>query len=224
MYRNLTLLTVLACMTFFFSGCAANSTGGTDASFDGLVPITVAGLDNAWARPDANLSAYTKIMLEDADIQYQPTKAAALQYDKPLSQIEYPISEEGRARLQKLLSDTFTGEMGKSELFTLVHEAGPDVLMVRISMLDVVSMLPPEGSEPSAIFLDSVGEATLVVEIYDSQSHAILARATDRRAADSPAWKITTSRVDSWSEVEGLVASWASILRSALEGVKQRLD
>lgn len=224
MNRNLMLLATVACMIFLFSVSAANATENADATFDGLVPITVEGLDKTWARQDADLSKYTKIMLEKAEIQYRPTKAAALQYDKPLSQVEYPVSEEGKAFLEQLLVDTFKQELGKSEMFSLVQAAGPDVLKVRISLLDVVSMVPPERSEKSPIFLDSIGEATLVLELYDSQSNAILARATDRGAAESPAWKMTSSTAQTDPEVQELVATWASILRSELEAVKQGID
>lgn len=224
MYRNLMLSAVFACMTFFLSGYAANAAEKADATFDGLVPITVEGLDQAWTKPEANLSQYTKIMMEKADIQYRPVKPAALQYDTPLSQTEYPVSEEGKAFLEKLLDDTFSQELGKSKMFTLVQAPGPDVLKVRVSLLDVVSMVPPERGSKSPIFLDSIGKATLVLELYDSQSNAILARAIDRGTADSPAWKMTSSSAETDTEVKELVANWASILRSELEAVKQSLD
>lgn len=224
MYRNLMRLTVIACMTFFLSGYAATATENADTSFDGLVPVSVKGLDQAWTKPEANLSKYTKIMLEKAEIQYRQVKPAALQYDTPLSQTEYPVSEEGKAYLEKLLVDTFSQELGKSEMFTVVQAPGPDVLKVRVSLLDVVSMVPPERSSKSPIFLDSIGEATLVLELYDSQSNAILARAIDRGTADSPAWKMTSSSAETDTEVRELVANWASILRSELEEVKRSLD
>jgi len=218
------LLTVFTFTMLFFSGYAANAAEKADATFDGLVPITVKGLDQAWSRQDTGLAQYTKIMVEKAEIQYRPVKPAALQYDKPLSQTEYPVSEEGKAFLEQLLDDTFSQELGKSKMFTLVQAPGPDVLKVRVSLLDVVSMVPKERSGKAPIFLDSIGKATLVLELYDSQSNAILARAIDRGTADSPAWKMTTSSAETDTEVRELVTTWASILRSELEAVKQSLD
>lgn len=223
MYRNTILLAAVACLMFFTSGCATSTTGKADKSFDGLVPVTIEGLDDVWARGDGSLAAYDKIMLEDADIQFRPVEPAALQYNKPLSQIEYPVSEEAQEGLKQLLNDAFASEMSKSEVFTLAREAGPDVLRVKISLLDVVSNVPPGAAGKSAIFLDSVGEATLMLELFDSQSHAILARAMDRGAADYPAWNMSSGPVETRAEVEKLMASWATILRSELENVKQLL-
>ena len=57
--------------------------------------------------------------------------------------------------------------------------------MIRGGLIDVVSHVPPETVGRSDIYLKSVGEATLVIEISDSESNAPLVRIVDRRAAGS---------------------------------------
>jgi hypothetical protein len=71
--------------------------------------------------------------------------------------------------------------------------------------------------------LRSVGEATLVVELRDSVTNAILARAVDRRAAEEPGGNMFESnRVTNASEVRRLAQHWASLLRTRLEDLMTR--
>ena len=57
--------------------------------------------------------------------------------------------------------------------------------MIRAGLLDVVSFVPPDPvGGRTEIYLSRVGEATLVLEIRESESGATLIRAVDRRAAE----------------------------------------
>ena len=109
-------------------------------------------------------------------------------------------------------------ELGQIERFTLVDEVGPDVLIVRVALLDVVSFVPPQTTGRSEVFLSSVGEATLVVELRDSITDAILARAMDRRAAGDRSGTMSRSNsVTNTSEVRRLIRRWMSTLRERLD-------
>lgn len=65
-------------------------------------------------------------------------------------------------------------------IFTLVKELGPDVLLIRAGLLDIVSFVPPERIGRSEIYLTEIGQVTLVLELRDSITNAILLRAIDR--------------------------------------------
>ncbi len=80
---------------------------------------------------------------------------------------EFPLTDEQKARLQKTLREAFLKELGNVERFEIVTEPGPDVLMIKGAMLDVVSRVPPEP----------LGQATRLIELVDSQSGTVLARA-----------------------------------------------
>jgi len=103
--------------------------------------------------------------------------------------------------------------------FGLVDDPGPDVLLIRGALLDVVSRVPPTTSGRSRIFIDSVAEATLVIEVRDSVTKAILARVIDRQAARRPSGAIEVNSVSTWSEVSRLANRWASRLRAGLESI-----
>jgi len=97
------------------------------------------------------------------------------------------------------------------------------VLIVEGGVLDVVSYVPPEPiGVQSAVFLSSVGEATLVLELRDSESRAILARSIDRRAADNPSTDIRyANNVTRSADVQRLIRRWATRLREGLDGFDQ---
>jgi len=131
----------------------------------------------------------------------------------------YEITEKQKERLRQVVAEAFLDELGKSEKYTLVNESGPDVLLVRGALLDVVSYVPPEPVAGRVdVYLSSVGEATLVLEVRDSITEAILVRAVDRRAAEAMGgWLQESNRVTNTSEVRRLAKRWASLLRTRLD-------
>ena len=55
--------------------------------------------------------------------------------------------------------------MPKLERFEITDQSGPDVLLVRGALVDVVSHVPEEPIDGADIYLDTVGEATLLIEM-----------------------------------------------------------
>lgn len=204
------------------AGCASSTpivdtSPKVELSFDGLYPVKGGAADAAWARPGADISQYSKIMLQGVGIEYRPGgESGRIHYSKSRGK-HFEVTKEQKARLVELMRDVFFDELGKSEHFTIVDEPGPDVLLIRGALLDVVSYVPPDTVGRSEIFLSSVGEATLVLEIRDSVSEAIFARAVDRRAAEDVHGLQRSTRTSNASEVRRMVRRWARLLRERLD-------
>jgi hypothetical protein len=222
------LLVVTA--TFLSVGCTTTPPSiqsGPDAevSFDGLNVVDNSKADKAWARPDFDLSPYSKIMVVGADIEYAPAKKQNTSMNRSGSG-PYFIDDNSRARFETLVKETFMEEIVKIKSFELVNEAGPDVLMIRGGLLDVVSYVPQDSMNTAGrggIYLSRIGEATLVLELRDSETGAIIARSIDRRAAEPIGNMMTESnRVTNASEVRRLVRHWAVSLRDSLDGFVQQ--
>jgi hypothetical protein len=195
-----------------------------EVSFDGLNVVDNSKADKAWARPDFDLSPYSKIMVVGADIEYAPAKKQNTSMNRSGSG-PYFIDDTSRARFETLVKETFMEEIAKIENFELVNEAGPDVLMIRGGLLDVVSYVPQDSVNTAgrgAIYLSRIGEATLVLELRDSETGAIIARSIDRGAAEPIGNMMTESnRVTNASDVKRLIRHWAISLRNALDGFVQ---
>lgn len=221
---------VLTLMTAFVLvvgsiGCATTSPTvqtGPDAevTFDGLHKYDNTRVDAAWAVPHLNLSRYTKILPVNAGIEYRQVKNRGSTSVARSRGGPYFIDDKARAQFEALVDEIVMEELQKSNRFHIVDEPGPNTLLVSGGLLNVTSQVPPDpiGSR-SRIYLSSVGEATLVLEIRDSETNRILARAVDRRAAESIGGSFTQSNsVTNTAEIRRLIRFWASGLREALEG------
>lgn len=200
---------------------AIDMSDSAEVTFDGLRPILNSRADAAWAVADLDLSGYSKIMLRGEAIEYRPGGEAGQTRMARMRGGPYVVTEKQKERLLAVVREEFLKELGNSTRFALVDEPGPDVLMIRGTLLDVVSYVPPESVGRTDIYLSSVGEATLVVELRDSITNAILARAIDRDAAEDVSGTLATTpsnRVTNTSDVRRLVSRWARALREALEG------
>jgi hypothetical protein len=221
-------LASLAAITM--AGCAAppptvDTSAEAEMTFDGLFPVKDSRADQAWARPDVDLTQYSKVMLQSIGIEYRPGGESGRTLSSRSSGGPYEVTEEQKDRFEALMRETFLDELGKSEHFTIVTEPGPDVLLVRGGLLDVVSYVPPDPvGVRSDVYLSRVGEATIVIELRDSITEAILARAVDRRAAEqmTGAWQ-ASNRVTNATEVRRMARTWARLLRERLDdyGAKQ---
>jgi hypothetical protein len=137
---------------------------------------------------------------------------------------DFPVQPENRDRLQQTLAEAFTQELAKAERFELTDETGSNVLIVRCQLLDVVSHVPPEMLGRGDVYLDEIGEATLAIEIIDSESNTVLVRAVDRRAAESHGMPIPSNAATNWSEVRRLAQFWARLLRQRLDELAETLS
>lgn len=205
------------------SGCATQPLGvdtGPDAevTFDGLYPLTGSKADAAWARPDADLSRYSKIAFAELDIQYRPGGESGRTSQARTRGGPYVVTEDQKRRLDTVVAGTFMEELAKSERFELVGERGPGVLVVEASLLDVVSYVPPEPPGRAQFYLRTVGEATLVLELRDGETGAVLARAVDRRAAEDAGRTMRRSTpAMNAQQVRRVARLWATTLRERLD-------
>ena len=225
------VLRLITALTFGFvlAGCETappTIQTGPDAelSFDGLHMVDNSQADVAWARPDFNLDGYTKIWPVGAGIEYRQVKNRGRTTMDRSKGGPYFIDDKARAQFETLVGDIFKEELQKVETYELADGPGPDVLMVRGGLLDVTSYVPPDPvGGRSAVFLSSVGEATLVLELRDSETGTILARAVDRDAAETIGGTFRRSNsVTNSAEAKRLIRHWATRLREGLDGFHQQ--
>ena len=206
------------------AGCATpaptvDTSAKDEMTFDGLYPVRDSRADQAWARPDVDLTQYSKVMLQSVGVEYRPGGESGRSFGARSSGGPYEVTEAQKERFQSIMRESFLEELGKSKHFTIVGEPGPDVLLIRGALLDVVSWIPPDPVSVHAdLYLSRVGEATLVLELRDSITEAILARAVDRRAAERLGGALLeANRATNTAEVRRLARSWASLLRKRLD-------
>jgi hypothetical protein len=206
------------------TACAGEPTiqTGPDAevSFDGLVRIDNARFAGAWIDPDVDLSRFKKILPGGARFEFRSVDKVSTSEARRSNQREFFISEKDQQRLEEVMLEIFDEELARSDIFSITDQPGVDVMLVRGALLDIVSYAPPDIRGRGEIYLDQVGAATLVIEVVDSLTGEVVARAIERRAAE-PAGRmgVQSTSVTNWQEVRRLARRWARTLREGLEAL-----
>jgi len=194
-----------------------------ELTFDGLAPISNARFSNAWIDPDVDFAGYDKIMAGGAEFEFRAVKKSTSSSSmRRSSENEFWISDKNKQKLIDTVSEVFVEELQKSKHFEIVDEAGPDVLIIVGVLHDIVSRVPPEMIGRGDIYLSSVGEATLIIELRDSLSGETIYRAVDRRTAERAGGSaVRSSSVTTWSEVRRMARRWATRLTQGLDSIHE---
>ena len=95
-----------------------------------------------------------------------------------------------RAHFQSVMAQHFQDELATLENLKLVKEPGPEFLRLRVRVQDISARVRPQTGRAGGwanVILGAVGEATLILELHDSESDEILARGVDTRAVEGAA-------------------------------------
>ena len=195
-------------------GCAPLPTqpvGQANVYYEGLEQVDARGIDTAYVRPGIDFRAYTGLLVEQPELAFRTPDR---------SKRQFPLTNAQKSRFGELLAQKFRIELAKSKRLRIVEEAGPDVLRLIIRVQDILASVPPRsiGNVGLAGFaLVASGEATIVLELRDSQSEETLARAADTRAVEGAAILQKGGALTRWSDVETLCERWASTVRKRLD-------
>ncbi len=219
MKRSLLVLSSLLIVACTSAPPALQTAPDAERTFDGLVRVDNSRFRNAWADPEVDFSQYKKVMAGGAQFEFRAvSKTAGRTAMSSRNQSEFWISDVNRAKLVDTVSEIFREELSKAQGWEAAQEAGPDVLILRGALLDIVSFIPPGMKGRGEIYLTSVGQATLVVEGIDSMSGEVVFRAMDRRSAAANRM-VRANTVTTWSEVRRWARRQATILREGLESI-----
>jgi hypothetical protein len=219
------LRTVQAAIAFFVTAVLTSQALATshkelpdETTFDGLVEVKKSSFQRAWVDPTIDFSLYTKVMPGDTRFEFRAVRETSRASSRNSSKSEFYIPEESRQKLIDTVSEVFQEELAKSKFFTMVTEAGPDVLILDGGLLDVVSRVPPQQAGRHDIYISRVGEITLVLQLRDSMSGETLARAAERRSIE-PAGRggMQANPVTTWTEIRRVARRWGSKLRNGLD-------
>jgi hypothetical protein len=122
-------------------------------------------------------------------------------------------------RIREIATEVFSEELANSTRFTVTDAPGQDVIVIRGALHDIVSNVPPDRIGRGDVFLSSVGEITLILEVVDSTSGEVIFRAVERRALDRAGTAMRSSSVNSAAEVRRVMRRWATTLVAGLDSI-----
>jgi hypothetical protein len=220
---NLMTRTFLILVCFFSLNTVSAKDAPPETSHDGLVLVKDSEVDIAYALPGADLSGYAKVMILEPHIAFKKNWQREQNRSTRSGRISDKDMERMISRGKDLFSHVFIDVLEEND-YPVVSEAGADVLLVRPAIIDLDVAAPDIKTAGRTInYSASAGEATLYVELYDSVSGQILARASDKKAdrRSDLRWGMSRSSVTNTADATRALKYWAELLVDALNTAKK---
>lgn len=135
-------------------------------------------------------------------------------------QVSEDDMQEMKSQVAEMFREVFVERL-ESGGFSVVDEPGENVMILRPAILNLDITAPDVASAGrSRTYVTHAGSASLFVELFDSDTGQILARAVDsRRARTSPTFQWATS-VSNRAEASRVLGTWAGMLVERLNEVR----
>ena len=170
--------------------------------------------------PGLDLTPYNKLILLTPEINFERSWRMDINSERRMNTISGSDMREMIETGQRLFVEVFSTELEKAG-YQLVDEPDDDVLLVRPSILDVYLNAPDPDRDPwMRVYAESAGDATLVLELYDSVSRDIMVRAIDRKTEigyDGSGWAMPRSQTTNIADARLAFQSWARMFIRGLQ-------
>jgi hypothetical protein len=215
------VVTALAALCLLGSAAPHALAASPPASWDGLSHVNSRRFDAAYVLPGADFRTYTKVMLDPTEVAFR--KNWVRDFNNQVMSLSQRISS---ADAQRMLDAAGTGfeEIFRQAYtdagYQVVTQPGPDVLRVRTAVANLFVSAPDRPTAGrSRTFSRDAGSATVVLEVRDSETNALLARAVDTREAGDTGSAMRNS-VTNRADFSALFRRWAAISIEAMTELK----
>ncbi len=187
---------------------------------EGMELVKNSELATVYADPGADLSIYNRIWLQDATVAFKKN----WQRDQNRS-LAYRVKTSDMERItgsvKKLFAQVFTEELEKGG-YTIADGQAYDVLIIRPAIIDLnVSAPDVRSSGFSQTYTHSAGSMTLYMELYDSETNALLAKVMDPRADYGSGFMQWQTGPANLAAGKRMMRPWAQALRAGLDEARE---
>lgn len=216
---SLVLILFLASMSYSQSLQAKEEP--PEVSHDGLHRLHDTKVALAYAKPDADFSVYNRLLILDCHVAFK--KNWQRDHNRSYKSVSDRVSDSDMERIKEDMAqafqEVFIEELDTQGGYQVVDEVGDDVLIIRAAIIDLDVTAPDLGKSTgrSRTFTSSAGAATLYIELYDSVTSEILARAIDRKAARDSGHMTWSNQVRNSADAKRVLRQWAGLLRQRLD-------
>jgi len=168
-----------------------------------------------WAEPGADLSQYARIFLVEPYVAFRKN----WQRDQNRGTLKVSSSDMERIKknVQELFMEVFTEELVKGG-YALTDELAEDVLIVKPAIIDLDVTAPDVRSAGRTnTFTTSAGSMTLYIELYDSETGDLLAKALDPKTERDKGYMQWQTGPANRAAAKRMMEPWAEALRKGLD-------
>lgn len=219
MRRKLILIVALL-VAGSWAGVAAGNEESGDSSVVGKLSRRDGVFEITLVNPNADFSRYKRLFREDVVLKFRPGAGAEAQSATGTNLRERKTKRSSKAEEQAVLyqqamAHALTQELANDGHFEVVDCKGPDTLVLRVALVDLVSKIRKTGRIPRNGKL--LAEGTFVFELIDAQSGIIQARIGERREARASETRAESSELPPpWDQIQLWAQNAASDLLAEL--------
>lgn len=211
-----TLATLMLCAAW---GLAAAS--DAPETWDGLTQVKPKRMDAAYLLPGADFRPYTKLMIDPTQVAFQKDWMKSVNRERQLSgRVSEEDAQKILAAARTNFDDVFVDVLTKAG-YAIVTTPASDVLRISTAVINLYVNAPDTMSAGrSYSYTTESGEATLIIEVRDSLTNALMGRVVDRRETRATGGMQKSTSVSNQAEFRALFNQWASITVKGLDELK----
>lgn len=185
-------LIALPLVVLFAAACTTTTTQSFNVNKNAQV-------ESSYVATDADFGKYDRLFASDMGIFF-PTDAAP--------------SLDDQRRTRQIFREAFLGELSG---YQIVREKGPSALDVQATIIDYRNASGADVPNVRRELKDIArpGALMFLMELKDSKSGKVLARAAD--SASAPAFSTSAETATDWEAVEIAAKRWATLFRQFLD-------
>jgi len=177
------------------------------------------GLAIVYAEPGANLSQYERVYLVEPYVAFKKN----WQRDQNRGTIKVRTSDMDRIKVsvKDIFMEVFTEELEKGG-YELANERAEDVLIVKPAIIDLNVNAPDiRTAGRHNTYTDNAGSMTLYIELYDSETDDLLAKALDPTADRQSGFMQWQTGPANRAAGKRMMRPWAEALRKGLDRARE---
>jgi hypothetical protein len=218
--KRITFPALFVILAALLAGCASTP---PKAEWDGLVRQPGTRLDAVFLLPGAEteLAAVRSVMIDPVSVSF----ARDFDPNRGTRSLARRVSADDLVAIQEGLADLFRevfSEVLAAGGYEVVTAPGPDTLRVTAGIVDLFINAPDTAMGATRTYTANTGRMTLVMELRDSVSGELLARAVDSRTGRGGEFWTINNRVTNTAEARRAIRTWAEALRRGLDEVARR--
>ncbi len=180
-----------------------------------LTRVPSSRVDALYVARGVSITPYEKLLIDPVWVTYEP------KWKQRHPEVDSENARKLRGFIAASFTDVLVHELQQTGTYAIVYQPGPGVLRVRpkIVNLDIAAPdLPAPASENRYVL--SPGEMTLLVELYDSRTGTLLARAVDRKAGRETGSVQIANADTNAANTRRVFTVWADALRDGLDAAR----
>ena len=187
-----------------------------EVTVEGLQLIKDSNLALVYAEPGINLGQYSKVYLDDAYIAFKKNWQRDQNRHHP-QKVKADDMARMKAELSSLFREVFSRTLEDGG-YELVTERAEDVLLLKpaIINLDVVAPDTMDANRGNS-YSETTGEMTLYLELYDSLTDDLIAKALDRKINRQTGYFQWQNHVTNRAAANRILQVWANVLKEGLD-------